>query len=315
MNADSTTLALAGGSLLVAVHVRTETKDRKRRNKMARVIELKEKELAAVAGEGRNPLEVLDTAAQEWDVTTRRHLLVDLTFADPFAPYSLKYDQDDVIAAVRRIATRIGEPATVVDEIVKAKKVALRSHRVRSLARIGVLTLAAGAAFATAGWALAPAIGAAIGGGAGLAGAAATAHGLALLGGGSLAAGGAGMAGGMWLVTGAGAALGVGLGGASSLAYQLGVSDVRAELVKLQVSFRVAVLLTQADAGEAAKVVEGLRQTRDDLDKQLELERRLNDENSARLQDLQEKVKLMTETINWMDEEIMEHGDEPALLD
>ena len=35
----------------------------------------------------------------------------------------------------------------------------------------------------------------------------------------------------------------------------------------------------------------------------------------ARLQDLQEKVKLMTETINWMDEEIMEHGDEPALLD
>jgi hypothetical protein len=80
------------------------TKDRKRRNKMAS--DRTEGEgLAAVAGEGGNPLEVLDTAAQEWDVTARRHLLVDLTFADPFAPYSLQYDQDDVIA-VRRIAGR-----------------------------------------------------------------------------------------------------------------------------------------------------------------------------------------------------------------
>jgi hypothetical protein len=57
------------------------------------------------------------------------------------------------------------------------------------------------------------------------------------------------------------------------------------------VSFRVALLLTQADAGEAAKVVEGLRQARDDIDNaraRASAQRR----ELTRLQDLQEKVKL-----------------------
>lgn len=142
---------------------------------------------------------------------------------------------------VRDVASVIGEPAAVVDEIEAARSSAMKAYRTtvaRRMVMVGALTaLAVG----SAGWLAAPALGTAIGGAAGLSGAAATAHGLALLGGGTLATGGFGMAGGMWLVAGAGATVGVLGGSTSALFYELGAAETLAELVKLQVTFRVAV--------------------------------------------------------------------------
>lgn len=79
----------------------------------------------------------------------------------------------------------------------------------RKVAAVGAVGVGLGAA--TMGVA-APAIGAMIGGAAGLSGAAATSAGLAMLGGGSLAAGGLGVSGGTAVLVGAGTLLGAGVG-------------------------------------------------------------------------------------------------------
>lgn len=107
----------------------------------------------------------------------------------------------------------------------------------------------------TGAFALAPIIGTAIGGAAGLSGAAATSYGMAFLGGGSLASGGAGMAGGLWLVTGAGATAGL-LGGSGAAAiFELGAKQVRVELTRLQVTMKMTMLTGQVDLLKAQSVL------------------------------------------------------------
>lgn len=308
---DPASLALAGASTLLAEHVRSATKDSKRAKKMDRVIGLKRDELAAIVdAESVDPGSVLDGAVAGWDREAKRRLLVDLAFSSPFAPYSLKVNRDDVLDGLRPLAGRIGEPGSVVDEIAAARKSALRSQHRRNWGRVGALALLTAAALGTAGWMLAPAIGTAIGTSAGLTGAAATAHGLALLGGGSLAAGGAGMAGGMWLVAATGATVGFVGGGGSTLLYQLGASEVRNELIKLQVTFRVAILVSQGDLAHAATVIAGLRETHEDLGKALDVERGLNDDNSERVKSLEEKLLAISRTIEWMDRQQSEMADD-----
>lgn len=310
MTVDPASLALAGASTLLAEHVRGLAKDSKRTTKMDRVISLKRAELAAIDGHGDvDPGVMLDDAVSGWEREAKRRLLVDLAFSSPFAPYSLKVDQDDVLHGLRPLARRIGEPTSIIDEIVAARKSALRSQHRRNWGRVGAIALLTAAALGTAGWMAAPAIGTAIGTSAGLTGAAATAHGLALLGGGSLAAGGAGMAGGMWLVAATGATVGVVGGGGSTLLYQLGASEVRNELIKLQVTFRVAILVGQADVAHAATVIADLRRTQQELRNALDVERDLNDENSERVKSLEEKLLAIGRSIAWMDQQREEMTD------
>ncbi len=309
-NSDSMSRALAGASIVLAEQVRNGTRNSKRMNKMNRVIALKYQELSAVLGpDCIDPRPMVASAIEGWDSEARRRLLVDLAFSNPFAPYSLKVDGDDVLAALRTLAPTIGEDRCVVDEIEAAQRSALRSQHRRHWGRVGTFALLAAAAVGTAGWMLAPAIGTAIGASAGLSGAAATAHGLALLGGGTLAAGGSGMAGGMWLVATGGATVGLVGGGGSTLLYQLGAGEVRSELIKLQVTFRVAILATQADVAHAATVIEGLKATQAELDRALALERDLNDENSERVKSVEEKLLALSRTIEWMDEQRMAMAD------
>ncbi len=99
-----------------------------------------------------------------------------------------------------------------------------RPRHGRSLAKVGVIGLGSAAALGVAGFLAAPAVGAAIGGAAGLYGAAAVSHGLAILGGGALSAGGAGMAGGMWTVTGAGATTGLLTAGGGTALHEIGAA-------------------------------------------------------------------------------------------
>lgn len=280
---------------------------------MDRVVTLKRAELQGItATDGADPGATVDQAVASWDSGQRRTLLVDLAFSDPFAPYSLKFSNEELITGLRPLAERLEEPASVVDEIVAARMSALRSQRRRNWGRVGAIGVLTAAIIGTAGWALAPVLGTAIGTSAGLTGAAATAHGLALLGGGTLAAGGAGMAGGMWLVASAGAAVGLVSGAGSTLLYQLGAAEVRSELIKLQVTFRVAVLRTQGDLARAATMTEGLRATLGEMQDALATERALNDENSERVKTLEEKIEAISRSIEWMDEQRAAVRDEPA---
>ena len=283
-------------------------RSRERAERMDRVIGRKLEELAAITGSGADrpagdPSKILRNHAQELDVVERRRLLVDLAFSDPFSPYDLKYKSGDLLEELRGVASLMGEDAEIVDEIEETKRRAEKSHRQKNWTRIGLAGLGAAVALGLGGWLAAPAIGTALGTGAGLSGAAATAHGLALLGGGTLAAGGAGMAGGMWLVATAGAGVGL-LGGAgSAMLVQLGAAEVRQELIKLQTGFSVANLRTQADAKTAAEVIDGLRSRQTEIQDLLKVEREMNEANSKRIKSLEEKLVDITSSIEWMEDE------------
>ena len=238
---------------------------------------------------------------QHEDEDTRRTLLIDLTFSDPFAPYELKLERGDMDTALGEVAHTIGLSAADVKAIRATQAAAIRAH---VLTR-GVKIAAAGAGAAVvlgAGAFLvaAPLIAGAIGGIAGLSGAAATNFGLALLGGGSLAAGGFGMAGGMAIVTGVGAAAGfAGISGAA-LMMELGATRSRAELIKLQVAYKEVLLHNQADTAKAQLVVKDLAGQLDELREQLEVERTLNDRNAHRLKELEKTVEAVERSLDWM---------------
>ena len=239
-----------------------------------------------------------------WSAEGRGRFLVDLAFSDPFAPYSLKFGSDDLLQGLQTVANALGEAAGRVDEIKDARKAAAKAHSSSKIKRIGAIGIATAVALGSAGWLAAPAIGTALGTSAGLTGAAATAHGLAVLGGGSLAAGGFGMAGGMWIVAGTAATAGVVTGSGSALMYELGAADARFELIKLQVTFRIAVLGTQTDLRKAQETIRALTQIESELGATLEKERKLNDKNSARVKDLAEKVDDLIAAREWMEEEV-----------
>ena len=111
------------------------------------------------------------------------------------------------------------------------------------------------------------------------------------------------MAGGMWLVAGAGATVGALGGSTSAMFYELGAAETRAELVKLQVTFRVAVLGVQNGQLKAQEILKQLGAQKDAIGKQLDKERLLNDKNSERVKDLDEKLHNLIIAMEWMKEQ------------
>ena len=174
------------------------------------------------------------------------------------------------------------------------------AHRKIDWAKIGLIGAGGAIVIGIGGYALAPILAASIGSAAGLTGAAATSYGLAVLGGGSLAAGGAGMAGGLWLVTGVGAAAGVIGGSGGAALYRMGAAQARAELVRLQVTFKMTVLAQQVDNLKAQAVIKSLDSQLKELTASLEEERKLNDKNSKRVADLESKVTALEESLEWV---------------
>lgn len=129
-------------------------------------------------------------------------LLVLEAYAGESVPQGTKWERDRSIllaSALRDLTTtRSSHDVDVVIHAYRKSLKRLATHCVSPTLRWSLL--AGRAAVSLAAPALAPAVGAAIGGMMGLSGAAATSAGLAFLGGGSLAAGGFGMAGGTILV-------------------------------------------------------------------------------------------------------------------
>ena len=108
------------------------------------------------------------------------------------------------------------------------------------------------------------------------------------------------MAGGVWLVTSVGAAAGLAAGGGGTALYQLGVAQAEAELVKLQVTFKLAILDGQVEGIKAQTVITSLQEQLGELDEHLKDERRLNDDNAQRVKDLERKIEVVEQTIDWM---------------
>lgn len=294
--------ALLAAQIVIGEVVLGAENDAERRHKMRRVIDLHRADLSGRAGDAE-PIEAISEFSASVSREDRLAFLVEVFFLEPFAPYRLRSTAKARHEGVRSVAAALREDHVTVGRIAAAARSAKRSHRTRVWGKAGLVGVGAAVALGLGGWLAAPVIGGAIGAGAGLAGAAATAHGLALLGGGALAAGGAGMAGGMWLVAGAAAALGGAAGGGGFALYQLGASQARGELLKLQVTFKVAVLGVQADIAKAQRIIGRLVEDAQQLKGQLEVERALNERNARRVTQLEATIEAIEETVAWMERE------------
>lgn len=300
---------LGVGTLRVAHGLLAFEDDRTRKNKKKRVIEEKSWLLVEAFPErlnskpGSNELDRLLGAERKrlesWPETDPRTLLIDLAFADPFAPYELKYAQRHFETVLKQVAPLLGVHQGFIDTIREAEKAAKQSQRKLDVGRVALFGVGGAVLLGTGAWLAAPAIGAALGSAAGLSGAAATGHGLALLGGGTLAAGGAGMAGGMAAVAGAGATAGLLGGGGGSLLVMLGANAARAEIIKLQVNYKAVLLQDQAHTKKAQEVIKRLEQEKRELRQTLDRERKLNEDNAGRVKALEATLDALARAIEW----------------
>lgn len=282
-------------------------RDAKRKPRKQRVLDEKLQllratfpDLNAALPKSKSITEVLRSRSGALDHDQGRTLLVDLSFSDGFAPYELEVKVDEFEEALKQVATTLGYKRSVIDDIARTRKDAGKSHAWKLTGRHlawGVLGLGI---FAAGGWFFAPALGAALGGAAGLSGVAATNFGLALLGGGSLAAGGAGVAGGMILVTGVSAGVGAVAATGASVMLSLGARGTRAELIKLQTTFKVVLLSSQTDRKKAQRVISDLSARETELRTQLTLERKLNDDNARRVKEIEETIEHVQKAVAWM---------------
>lgn len=300
---DPEALAIVAMQLLIADHAASREADEERRAKMERVLVRQHGVLEELHLDPKGATRFLARYGEDLSVTERIGLLVDGSFLDPFAPYTLKSSKRVRAEALERIADLIGGDAATVAAIDDTRRRAVRSHRLHSIGKVGWIGIGAAVTLGIVGFMAAPLLGAALGAGAGLSGAAATAHGLALLGGGSLAAGGAGMAGGMWLVAGAGAAAGLIAGGGGTALYQLGSATARGELIKLQITFKLGVIDTQRDMVKAQEIIANLAAQADETRALLDEERHLNETNAKRVSELETTLEDIEQTIDWMERE------------
>jgi hypothetical protein len=302
---DRYALALGLASWWLATNLQDHEDDAERRRKMKRVCDQK---LEAVQRAWPGETAELSTLPGAEKLLkgmrlardTKRTLLIDLLFSDPFAPYELKFSQKNLRRALGQLAERMGLPGGTVDELADIRKDATKAHRKLSIGKIAAFGVAGVVVIGFGGWLAAPLIASYLGAGAGLAGATATAHGLALLGGGTVAAGGAGMAGGMIVVTGAGAlAGGVGATG-GALLFAMGAASAENELIKLQVTYKAVLLQNQAQTKKAQDVVKGLAQREREVRALLTEEGKLNEENSHKIKQLEEILESIEDSREWI---------------
>jgi len=299
---------LAVGSQGLAQRLAQLETDKARKERKDRVVRKKVELLVAMypklAGLESAQLSALPSRiGRHEDADTRRTLLVDLTFSDPFAPYELKFKKSDMDDALGRVASTLGLSAADVASIRATQTAAARAHVAHSAIKIAAVGAGAAAVLATTAWFTVPIIAASIGAAAGLSGVAATNFGMALLGGGSLAAGGFGMAGGMVVVTGVGAVAGFGGASGAMVMMQIGAARSKAELIKLQVTYKEVLLRNQADVAKAQSVVKNLATQHEALRTQLDEERGLNDKNAARLKELEDTIEAVEHSLEWMHEQ------------
>lgn len=294
-------LALASVQHLLAGHLAAEEHDEQRRAKMLRVVERQQTDLARL--DVTDPRGVVASVFGRLAPEERVGFLVESFFLDPFSPYSLKTSPRSRRRALTLLVAALGQDPDLVSRMARTATSARRAYRNVSWAKVGLIGVGGAALLGIGGFFAAPMIGTAIGGAAGLAGAAATNFGLALLGGGSLAAGGAGMAGGLWLVTGTGAALGAVAGAGAGMLFELGAARARQELLKLQVTFKLTVVDGQVGQLKAQEVLQRLGGDLDQMRQMLEQERALNDENARRVKELEATVNALEAAIGWMTEQ------------
>ncbi|HSK89814.1 MAG TPA: hypothetical protein VK875_00740 [Euzebyales bacterium] len=240
-------------------------------------------ELHGYGGTGpalRQLTQVFEEVTRPWPPDQRWALLVDLIMSNVFAPYELKVPSDELCEALRTVSDCL-ELGDDHDHLVATWEDALRAYRPPRWKAV-IAPATTGAVAPTSG--PDPATAAALATAARLEGPAAGAHGVALLAGGSLGFGGTDLASGRWIMTVPSDADAILPGGGLGL-LALGPAHARVELLKLQLSCRL-VLQHGWSSATPDDVVDALVRVSADLHAQLDIERRVNDDDAQRLKDI-----------------------------
>lgn len=285
------------GKLVLADGISRRCEEAERQQRMARAIDLFCAQLHLE--DAAQALRELQRRSLTWGSVERRMLLVDLWAVQPFSPFDIKVPSEDQRAALQDIASSI-DAAGAIGDIDRCARELRNSSLLKSATKVGGVLAAGALVLGGTGFVAAPFIGAALGGSAGLSGAAATSAGLAALGGGSLAAGGGGVAGGIFLITATGATIGGIAGGGGAAMYQLGSRQAQVELRKMEIKFKVALLNTQGELRLAQRFATHLSTEIDELRAALDTERLYSEKRSRRITSLEEILERFERSEKWM---------------
>ena len=81
---------------------------------------------------------------------------------------------------------------------------------------------------------------------------------------------------------------------------QIGAAQAKIELLKLQVNYKEILLSTQSQTKKAQKVISNLEKNLQELRNELNCEKKLNDENSQRIRDVEKKVEMLENALEWI---------------
>jgi hypothetical protein len=229
------------------------------------------------------------------------NFIIDLAFADPFAPYELMYSErqfNDALVTLGEIAGLTGEK---VRKILATKREALQAH-IRITDFKGIISwLARVAVVVVGGILVAPFIGATlIGLGTGFYGLSFINHVLSIIGMHTFDPVMAGHLGGQMVVRGVGNLSASMIRGAGSNIDLVSAASARLELAKLQVSFHEVLLSEQKSEDDALALFHKLETDRETLLEHLEHEKNMNESYSRRVRELEYTDRSMSSAIRWM---------------
>ena len=245
-------------------------------------------------------LALSDACRRVSNPASQSQIVSEIALSDPWTGKSslVRHKIDDHVRRIvlKELATNFlwltpdSKINTVLDDVLPDVKSATIDF-----GRVLKLTAAVAGGAVIGGLVLAPHIGAAIGAGMGLSGAAATSAGLAALGFGSLASGGLGMAGGMMVI---GITSGVIGGGATTLATASSSAklDESVEIQKLRVALSLMMSIPQSTS-IATEMIASLRRHADALKKQEMNERQKTTPNKETIKRLAREQKLVLAAI------------------
>lgn len=294
-----------------------------RQKKKERVIELIRKELVEAFPELLHGLPINHLRLPNWSQGKQVEFLINLLFIDPFAPYELRSSEKVYEGELLRFIGEVTNlPDATITQVFNTRKKASECHKTPfwtwDKIAIGAGTAAAGVALPFFG---APALIAVLGG---TSSTALTAT-LAALGGGSIAAGGGGMLAGIGTISALAGGVGIAAGSQikagqygnttqgdtklddmvknfSPLLYGNPLNMIQI-LIRNEVVFREVILYSQQDVSKASKIIEGFKQVITQSQSQLEEEMSLNDKDSTRVKNLEEVIKAMHKSQEWMQKE------------
>ena len=277
-------------------------KNEKRKNKKQRVLAQKKARLQQfftdVSDDSLTQENIAQQLPKEFSREKATVFLIDLIYCDPFAPFDLKFKNNDLDKALLKLAGCINLSGEDVTRIQDSYQQAHRSHWHLQWKLLAFISLF-GIVFLITGKGIQFLIRQSIQGIKGGVTAFSPDYGLSGLAGGNLAVFGEEMAGGRWLITDVKKVVDDSNSGfyTPPLLRLLKSSDIKQELIKLQVTFKEVLLDNQQ---QAQTIIDTLNKQQTKLEGRIEVEKNQNEKRSSRIQEVKNTHRYVEQTLKWM---------------